>query len=243
MMMFHNKIALTVIALMPATLLRAQNDPPVRQQPTPAPTAEATDAKNRRGAAESDAVLANWLLVASNNEIVLARLALQKAQSNEVKQFAQKMIDDHGKCVQKLQPLAAATVIGDRGAGKGESDRDNGHTGRPADAGGPRPSGTFDHTALIRDLGKKCLESETKMLNEKAGADFDRCYMHMQVAAHVKAAGMIEVFQTYASERLRPILDEGHKTVLAHLEQAKSLCKQIEKGDKVEKIGSENQGR
>jgi putative membrane protein len=45
--------------------------------------------------------------MANQMEIELARLALEKAQSAEVKQFAKKIIDEHGKADRALEELAA----------------------------------------------------------------------------------------------------------------------------------------
>jgi putative membrane protein len=46
--------------------------------------------------------------VAQDNiaEMDLGELAKEKAQSDEVKQFAQRMIDDHGKAQEQLEPIA-----------------------------------------------------------------------------------------------------------------------------------------
>jgi predicted outer membrane protein len=251
MKMSHHLFAMTILTLIPAGLLRAQNDPPR------APVAAPPDSRNQGSAQQGDAILATWLLVANNNEIALARLALQKAQSDEVKQFAQTMIDEHGQFALKLQPFADSGTTVDRDAPAGDKDKkdkkgergtsDHGDAGRdqgghePKDASGARPAsmpGAFDHVGLIRDLGRKCLETETKMLGEKAGADFDRCYIQMQVGAHVKMADMVEVFRTRASDRLRPTLDAGQKTIQAHVARAKALCEKCDKGQMGEKVGS-----
>ena len=42
---------------------------------------------------------------ANINEVAAARLALDKAQSSEVKTFAQKMVDDHGAALTKVQAV------------------------------------------------------------------------------------------------------------------------------------------
>jgi predicted outer membrane protein len=203
--------------------------------------------------ASNDSYLITTLLVENENEVALARIALQRAQSPEVKQFAQKMIDDHGQFVQKLQTANTATgarpgnVPNDPTAGRDKPGTDPKGTdpkadkpgadplppgrreGIPADASTGRGTGlTLDHERLARDLGRKCLESSTALLNEKQGADFDRCFMGMQVGAHVKAVDMLEVYRTYASESLRPTLEEGLKTVQMHLQHAKDLAKQTD---------------
>ncbi len=43
---------------------------------------------------------------ANINEAAAAKLALSKAQSSEVKTFAQKMVDDHGAALTKVQGVA-----------------------------------------------------------------------------------------------------------------------------------------
>ena len=54
-----------------------------------------------------DAFLADWLIIDNNTEIEMAKLALQKAASDEVKQFApQKMIADHQKLNEQLMRFA-----------------------------------------------------------------------------------------------------------------------------------------
>ena len=45
------------------------------------------------------------------NEIDTAKMALQKSQNDQVKQFAQKMIDDHGKMLDDLHTLAGQENI------------------------------------------------------------------------------------------------------------------------------------
>src|SRR3954469_15158820 len=49
---------------------------------------------------------AGCLLAKNKSEVELSQLAVQKAENPEVKQFAQKMIQDHHKMIEQLQPLA-----------------------------------------------------------------------------------------------------------------------------------------
>lgn len=43
---------------------------------------------------------------ANINEVAAAKIALSKAQSDEVKAFAQKMVEDHGSALSKVQTVA-----------------------------------------------------------------------------------------------------------------------------------------
>jgi len=56
----------------------------------------------------------NFVLEAANGglaEVELAKLAQERGQSQSVKQFAQKMIDDHGKANTELSQLAAKKSV------------------------------------------------------------------------------------------------------------------------------------
>ncbi len=249
--MSHKKTFLLAAALLPAVLLPSQNE----RQPQTAP--EATTKRGGQneisGVAQSDAILATMLHVGSSNEVTLAQAALKQAQNPEVRAFAQQMVTDHTAWSSTLQPLTGGLGRGAGSDGKGERNKpdprenadprhgqndgrdpkQNPNSENAAEASTQRAAatgGSFDHSALIRDLGKKCVESEVKMLSGKTGAEFDRCYMAMQVASHVRAADMIEVFKAYASPAMTPTLEAGQRTIAKHLEHAKSLCKQLEEG-------------
>jgi len=221
-----DSLSMCVAAMLATTILQAQEVTKVQSPPVAA-----------KATAANDAILATWLHVGSTNAVSVSQIALKQAQHPEVRAFAQKMIDDHNAWSAKLQPLTTGPTMAVGHDGEGE--RRNPEPGatpkpdakKPADASSPRTdkaaSDGFDHTALIRDLGKKCLQSETKMLSSLTGAAFDRAYMAMQVADHVRTSDMIEVFETYASPNLRPTLEAGRKTHAAHLEAAKALCEKV----------------
>lgn len=69
---------------------------------TPAPAA--TDGKP----AHADSAFMNQAAQNGHMEVEAARVALKKAQNQEVKEFAQRMIDDHTKAAQELNTLATA---------------------------------------------------------------------------------------------------------------------------------------
>jgi predicted outer membrane protein len=228
-----------------------QSNPPGQTQPGQRP--DARDSTSIAGATSrmDDGILATWLLVENNNEIQLSQLALERASDPEVKQFAQKMVDDHREMGRKLQSFASAagyvdtTGAADRsGAGAGNrppegrnasggTDNAGGtDTSRPTPppAGAARATGAsgLDHVALLQELGNQCLQSARKELESKSGAEFDRCYTGMAIGAHMKVNDQLTVFQRHASADLRNAMAEGQKTVQMHLEHAKQLAKKLE---------------
>jgi predicted outer membrane protein len=236
---------------MSSSVLLAQ-DPPNQPTKTPHPSVTqepqsdtaGSDKKQRQGR-EIDAILATWLQVDNENVIALSRLAVERATDPDVKKFATRTIEGHGKLAQKLRQVARAPgqEHGEIDAEQRKSDREDEPTPATHDAKGEYPPGTRDkqvsdarsdrfdgtfHVRLVRDLGRKCLASATAMLEHKQGAEFDRCYMTMQLGAHIKALDTLEVFQSYATESLRPTLAEALKTVQAHLQDVKDLQKRTE---------------
>lgn len=221
--------------------LSAQQDP---QNPTPRqPANQEPPAKAAPGATatQGDGFLATWILVGTNNEIALAQLAQQKAQDPEVKQFAQKMVEDHQRLAQKLQSFgtAAGAAIGaqDRPgdtpvAGEKPGTQQEKPAGQPQEASAPKQpaAGDLNYVALIQELGKQCLDSSRKELEQKQGAEFDRCYMAMAVGAHMHANDALTVFQRHASGQLKTAISEAQKVVATHLEHAKRLSKKLESG-------------
>jgi predicted outer membrane protein len=57
-------------------------------------------------AGDMDQFIATCLLIGNQAEVAMAKDAVNRAQNENVKQFAQMMIDDHQKAVQKLQQHA-----------------------------------------------------------------------------------------------------------------------------------------
>jgi predicted outer membrane protein len=66
-------------------------------------------AQGRQGMGQGrlgDAALVRWISVNNESEIRISEAAQQKAQNEQVKQFAQMMVDEHTKLGQKLQQAA-----------------------------------------------------------------------------------------------------------------------------------------
>jgi predicted outer membrane protein len=205
-----------------------------------------------QGTTEADEILASWLLIENNNEIALSQIAAQRAQDPEVKQFAQSMVEAHRQMAQGLQPFAGDVGIAgssaiDASATKPADPKTNdpmtAGTERTPAAGQPqegasrttgvgttdRPSmQQLDHVALLKELGRECLASSREALEQKQGADFDRCYVGMALGAHMKANDAMTVFQRHASADLAIEIGKAQRMVASHLEQAKGLAKRLE---------------
>jgi len=169
-------------------------------------------------ARSADQELAACLIIDNQSEVDAGKFALAHSQNQEVKQFAQQMVDQHGQMIQKLQPFAgaqaAATQAGTNQAG--------------ANAAAGHQAGGLDHVAFKRELAAQCKQTMERELGQKQGAEFDKCYMTAQVQMHLHAIDTMKVAQNHSSAELRAALDEGIATATQHLEHAKTLAKQFE---------------
>jgi putative membrane protein len=76
--------------------------------------AQSTRAKTQRqktGRAASDQTFVMDAAKGGMAEVELGKLAAEKASNNEVKQFGQRMVDDHGKANNELKSLASSKNI------------------------------------------------------------------------------------------------------------------------------------
>ena len=260
---FHPAVVLAASSVLS---LWAIQDP---AQPNPNTTKPPAQPQNQDPATSdiaerSDRVLAAWLIIDNNNEVALSKMALDRSKNDEVKRFAQVMIDDHTAFAQKLREFAPGVggldSMGDRSKTSehatkdGQPIRDNTPKPNPTSPQDPnkptpqplepREDGTrrpmrdddmrpvhaagVDHVELVSELGRKCLESTKLELNQKQDAEFDLCFLGMQLVAHQQMADKLEVFQRYASPNMRTVLDSGLQTVRTHKDHVKKLMTSVQ---------------
>ncbi len=223
-----------------------------------------------------DHYLAGCLLAKNEAEVQLSELAQQKSENAEVKQFAQKMIQDHRKMIEQLQPLAGMQgganrqvpgAFGAQSEAQGRSEATEGRstdtTALPGSSGATQtisPSGTIaaaprigtlsDATAarnaagsapsgvgngalhqlmqIERQIGERCLQATRDEMQQRSGAEFDKCYVGNAISAHVHALAELQVIGQQTQGTLAQVAQQAQPTVQQHLEQAKQLMKQLE---------------
>src|SRR2546423_5381173 len=97
-----NKIATLLLAFaLPCLAQTAPNQGAVSVNQRPPSTKRAAADRN------ADAQFATHLAQANMAEVALGKLAQEKSQSDDVKKFAQKMVDEHTKAEQDLEGIAS----------------------------------------------------------------------------------------------------------------------------------------
>jgi len=218
-----------------------------------------------------DHYLANCLLGHNKAEVELSQVALQRSENAEVKQFAQKMITDHQKLIDQLQPLAmmqgganrgASSILGGNSESQGRSEATEGRSSDtralPGSAGASQTlppsaadvarspaSSTTEITAtpnvvaagggdlhqlmqIDRQINERCLQMAKEELQQKSGADFDKCYVGNAIGMHAHAMAALEVIGKQTQGTLAQVAQQAQPTVQQHMEQAKQLMKQLD---------------
>jgi putative membrane protein len=190
-----------VVAGIPIAILGCQNEG--RSDGAPSGTAQAAGATSAQpsGVRFDDTTKTNMLLrqihAANQDEIDMGKLAQEKAQSAEVKKFANQMVTDHSSADQKLTDLAKRSNLDLNAA--------------PMDP-------------IVIAL-QSAAEDKKRMMRGISGAQFDAAYVAPQVDNHSVVLKLVEEAQKTASGDTRKLLDETRPVVESHLDHAKTLMR------------------
>jgi predicted outer membrane protein len=214
-----------------------------------------------------DQVLAGCVAIANQMEVAAAEFGRSKADGNDVKKFTDMLIQDHQAFLQQLQkftPEAARDLQSQQPgqqSGQSQQTAQSQQSGVQTAAGtqttasgaiqqtaGQQPAGAarqghrgFDLLAIDREVAEKCLASMKEELGKKDGAEFDKCFMDMQIAAHAMMKDKLSVYHQHVSPELAKVLGEGLATTEQHLKQAKQIRKDMQE-DGHKQDGQQNSG-
>ncbi len=145
---------------------------------------------------------------ANNAEVTLGNIAIQRAQSPEVKQFAEEAVKDHTAWAKRFEQLKNSMT-------------QNLHPQNPSNT--PTAATLFE---LHQQIDQACLADAERDLQQQSGRDFDLCYMGSQIGMHQHAAAAVSVLKNFAtSPDLKKDLDEFAQVVSQHLDHAKKIEK------------------
>lgn len=215
--------------------IRAADKPAPRRSESKEVGQEADTApRSSAGAWISERQFAQCLMIDNRGEIAAAELALEHATSPEVKDFAQKMVKEHGEFLSRLGQFAGVAENADSGDSRreiGSEDVDNPGASPDAvshDAVASNNGSGMQLLEFKNALGEQSLATLKRELGSKSGAEFDRCYMAQQVGAHLHVLDTLTVLEKHASGEFRDLLMEGKKATEHHLKLARQILKQQE---------------
>lgn len=125
------------------------------------------------------------------------------------------------------QPLppsstAAAGTTGTPGATETASTTND--PNNPAAAGGA----LHQLMQIEKQIDERCLQMAKDELQQKSGAEFDKCFVGYAIGAHNHALAALEVIGQQGPGQLAQVAQAAQPTVKQHLENAQQLMKQLE---------------
>lgn len=161
---------------------------------------------------KADTSFIQQALKSGMEEVELAKMAAEKSQSDELRQFAQMLVSDHTQVNEQLQLLA----------------RRNGATPSPRD--GSQRSGTGATSPPVTSPGAAPSSAKAQQLARLSGSEFDMKFLEIIAEGHEKS---VELYGTEAEKGGDPaakkLATETLPKIKAHLQQAKSLQQGMEK--------------
>lgn len=188
----------------------------------------------------TDWQIVEWLEVDNQNEIALAEITEEKASDNDVKKFARQMVDEHTEFLQKLNRTIGNSRIGQpqqqtgqQQVGQQQLGQQRRQTAQQSQQAGQFTQGRsqqqgLDLVALKHQLGEQCRQSASRELQQKSGAEFDKCYIGMQIGMHMQMLDTLKVLSRYASPELDQLIEKGEETTQSHLDHAKKIIASLE---------------
>lgn len=240
---------LLVTSTLPAQEIQRE----LQQREVPRETRE-TDKEERKIGEETSAedahltdALAQWLVNGNKAEVELGKLAQQKATSQDVKQFAQKMVKDHTEYLQKLHKFTDEKEQPIAGIERKTEDRTTAQT-PPAQKVEERVAGFRgdDHGkhATMEKIGKKAgelhLQMTKELLNKYQGHEFDMAYVGQQIAAHTQMLANLKAMEEHTTGEFATVVKEGVQSTEQHLEHVKQLSDKLQKQGGQQKAGEQN---
>jgi predicted outer membrane protein len=175
-----------------------------------------------------DKQIAACLLLGNQEEVALAQFALDRCQDDQCKQFAETMIEHHQQAISKIEQAAPQLAAKDLKLRNAKLDRnENAQSSNQAGEQGNRLDPAL---MLTRQIKEECFALTAKALGEKQGAEFDKAYIGQQIMAHMLMKAELKGSEPFASEQLKPVIQEGMEVTEQHLARAKDIMEQL-KGD------------
>lgn len=202
-----------------------------------------------------DEKLAAWLACGNRAEVELGQLATEKATHPQVRQFAQRMVQEHSQLLQQLKQINPEIEMPDAsqqgGQRFGQQTQQPGQPGQqPGQSGQRQPGqlgqqaqqrigqtqhGTGDATDQLMEIGKKAAERKVELtktyLQDKQGEEFDKCYIGSQIAAHIAMLAELEAMEDAGSPQLQQIVSKASQSTQQHLQEVQQIAQTLEGGE------------
>ncbi len=201
----------TLATLLTAGSLSAQQTFPGQSQASPS---QANLGSSVDAPLSKEQVFAKCLVIANQEEVSIAKFAKEKSTNEEVRALAATLEKAHQESLDQLKAIAS----------KGAASK---KASNPTSSVANNNANAVDFLQMHQEMSDQCLKDSKEMLSKKEGADFDACFVRMQIAKHGMMHSSLTVFQRHTTGEL-----QGHiKASLAkndeHTKAANNLMEQL----------------
>lgn len=197
-------------------------------------------------------LVASKLLTANKSVVELSKMAVENAEHDNVKEFAQTLVSEHEKLcrdIEKLQAASGHKKDSDHSKTNEQStDQSAANVNRPnqnrqnlqGQAANRQANKTQDGNWSSNSQGmvgklqminekasKKQLEMAKQMLQDKKGDEFDMAFVGMQIASHTRAVAELSALEGVGSKEMQDVVKKAEEATSKHLEQAKGLAEEL----------------
>jgi predicted outer membrane protein len=221
----------------PAATQYGQYRQQTQQRTTDRTYSATTDEYGRPRAVNADRKIAVLMANCNKAEVKLARYALDRAESSEVRSFADSLQQDHDITLRQLRRFAPE--IG----GSDSSDSNRGYQPEQRRSG-ERTTRAWDDATVAQQISERLVRKARDELSEKEGWEFDHSFVGQQLVAHQQDIARLEVYRQYASPELRQVIDESIQIAEGHEQEARDLASDLRRSqDRDEYAGSDRRER
>lgn len=192
-------------------------------------------------AASFDSHVADCLILANQEAVAILKIGAERAQNEEVKQFAQKSLEDHEKALKELQKFASekhakSQLQAGTEERAGESRIATREARKPA-AGEERTAAASAEELCDRMFeiqhraARECLNLTQKELAKWKGAEFDQAFLGQQTGAHIGMYAHLKALEGEVSPELEKVIQHCTKVTMEHKDQADKLMTQLAKAE------------
>ena len=224
-----------VSCLLTSTWSAAQ-DNATQNQVTPVKESDRSTLLGMISPQENDARIVRWLIPDQQAMIECCKMAQDRASSENVKLFAQKMVTEHNSCLEMLQNIRKErTADGEKPTivqvEKSVVDlKKSGVLVRDTD-GKLRDGKTFyqptDFVKVKEDICDEMKSIVAKAMKDMTGSEFERAFIIHLVAGHEAILASCKAVRKTASKDLQLVLDRNIDKLNGHLKEARQLCDQV----------------
>ena len=194
--------------------------------------------KERESLSRRSRYFAACLTLGYEEEVALGQFAAAHAQSDQIKQFAGRLVEDDKQSISQLRRFVPDGVsLQLSQPGEKANDRTSKRADdRSDDASDEMDSQTSDSgdggnqnqmLAIEREVKQQCLLLTQEELQKHRGDDFDRAYLGQQLVRHLQIVAELRTFERNDSPELQPVFSDQRQNAEEHLIQVRELKQEL----------------